>query len=189
VQTSAGAPKLNLPTNAQWWYIWHPARWQCIDGEWLPVLAVMRATPGVNSVDKDGDTSGAETKLRREHWTVIPWDVVEGGYVTEYEGVRGPVRLSRWETPRMVAGSVVLTSDEAGYREFLRGLVVSGVVRPPDPYTIDALRERQKLRVQENTKRAGSDPEALRRLEADKALLAHMDGAKVPTAQARKGRA
>ena len=30
VQTSAGAPKLNMPTNAQWWYIWHPARWQCI---------------------------------------------------------------------------------------------------------------------------------------------------------------
>ena len=89
----------------------------------------------------------------------------------------------------MVAGNVVLTSDEAGYREFLRGLVVSGVVRAPDPYTLDALKERQRLRVQENTKRAGSDPEAHRRLEADKALLAQMDGAKVPNAQARKGRA
>lgn len=89
----------------------------------------------------------------------------------------------------MVAGQVVITSDEAGYREFLRGLVSSGVVRPPDPHTVDALRERQRMRVAENSKRAGSDPEAQRRLEADKALLAQMDGAKVPTAQARKGRA
>jgi hypothetical protein len=188
-QTAGGAPKLNLPTNAQWWYIWHPSRWQCIDGEWLPVLAQMRATPGVNAVDKDGDTSGAETKLRREHWTVIPWDVIEGGYVTEYDGVRGPVRLSRWETPRMVAGQVVITPDEAGYREFLRGLVSSGVVRAPDPYTTDAIKERQRFRVAENSKRAANDPEAARRLEADKALLAQMDSAKVPTAQSRKGRA
>ena len=189
VTSSAGAPKLNLPSNSQWWYIWHPARWQCIDGEWLPVLAKMRATPGVNGVDKDGDTSGAETKHRREHWTVIPWDVVEGGYVTEYDGVRGPVRLSRWETPRMVAGSVVLTSDEPGYHEFLRGLVASGVVRAPDPYTLDGLRERQRIRVQENSKRAGSDPEAQRRLDLDKTLLTNMEGAKVPMSQARKGRA
>jgi hypothetical protein len=153
------------------------------------VLAKLRATPGVNGVDKDGDTSGAETKHRRDHWTVIPWEVIEGGYVTEYDGVRGPVRLSRWETPRMVAGSVVLTSDEAGYHEFLRGLVASGVVRPPDPYTVDGLRERQRIRVQENTKRAGSDPEAQRRLDIDKALLTHMEGAKVPSAPSRKGRA
>ena len=188
VQSTARAPKLNLPSNSQWWYIWHPARWQCIEGEWLPVLSQLRATPGVNGVDKDGDTSGAETKLRREHWQVIPWDIIEGGYVVEYDGVRGPVRLSRWETPRMVAGQVVITSDESGYREFLRGLVSSGVVRPPDPHTVDALRERQRMRVAENSKRAGSDPEAQRRLEADKALLAQMDGAKVPT-QGKRGRA
>jgi hypothetical protein len=89
----------------------------------------------------------------------------------------------------MVAGSVVLTSDEAGYHEFLRGLVASGVVRAPDPYTVDGLRERQRIRVQENSKRAGSDPEAQRRLDVDKALLNHMEGAKVPTAPSRKGRA
>ena len=89
----------------------------------------------------------------------------------------------------MVAGSVVLTSDEAGYHEFLRGLVASGVVRAPDPYTLDGLRERQRIRVQENSKRAGSDPEAQRRLDLDKTLLTNMEGAKVPTSHARKGRA
>ena len=44
------------------------------------------------------------------------------------------------------------------------------------------------MRVAENSKRAGSDPEAQRRLEADKALLAQMDGAKVPS-QGKRGRA
>lgn len=67
--------------------------------------------------------------------------------------------------------------------------MASGVVRAPDPYTLDGLRERQRIRVQENSKRAGSDPEAQRRLDQDKNLLAHMEGAKVPTSQPRKGRA
>lgn len=188
VTTQAGAPKLPLSPNSRWWYISHPARWQCIDGEWLPVLAQMRATPGVNGVDKDGDTAGAETRLRREHWTVIPWDVVEGGYVVQYDGARGPVYLSRWESPRMVAGQAVVTTDDAGYREFLRGLVANGVIRPPDPHTIDAITERQRIRVAENEKRAGHDPEARRRLDADKALLTQMQSANTP-GTAPKGRA
>jgi len=87
------ATLLNLPSNAAWWYTHHPAHWQCVDGEWLPDLGQMLAIPGLNRVDKNGDTALTEVHLNKKGVTIIPWEVEPGGYCIQYAGANGPVFL------------------------------------------------------------------------------------------------
>lgn len=168
--------RLNLDPVPAWWYKAHPSRWFCVDGEWLPMLGTLSSRPGQANVKSDGDTSYAETMARKEGWTIIPWDAIEGGYVVVYEGVRGPVHLSRWEVPKQVGTQLVITSDEEGYHAFLRHLLAAGHVAPPDPLVLNVLMERQAARVDNNANRL-HEPTVKARHDADAALLADMQAA------------
>lgn len=182
----AGRPAV-LPTAQQvrinhdpippWWYMAHPSRWYCREGEWLPQLGKLSVTPGQNNVKPNGDTSLAEALLRKEGWTILPWDIIEGGYVQVFDGVRGPVHLSRWETPRQVGAQLVIIPDEAGYLAFLRHLLADGIVAPPDPVVLDVLMERQAQRIQNNANRL-HEPVAKARHDRDAALLEEMGKAR-----------
>lgn len=162
----------------QWWYIHHPARWQLVGDEWLPWLTELRADPGVANVDKDGNTDMAEVIKRRQGWTLIPWDVEPGGYCVAYDGHYGPVHLSKWQTPRMVAGQVRVSTDEAGYWAFCRRLVADGYIAKPDADFIDVIIERQQKKLTEWEERATVNPYVAQMLPAERALLERMIAAK-----------
>lgn len=183
--------RINHDPVPAWWYTAHPSRWYCVQGEWLPLLGRLSSRPGQANVKPDGDTSLAESLLRKEGWTILPWDVIEGGYVQVFDGVRGPVHLSRWETPRQVGAQLVILSDEEGYRSFLRHLLAEGIVAPPDPVVLDVLMERQAQRVNNNANRL-HEPTIKARHEADAKLLeemkagrAKLDAAPAPTRRRR----
>lgn len=161
-----------------WWYIHHPARWQLVGDEWLPWLSELRADPGVSNVDKDGNTDMAEVVKRRQGWTVIPWDAEPGGYCIGYEGQYGPVHLSKWQTPRMVAGQVRVSTDEAGYWAFCKRLVAENFIPKPDPEFIDVIIERQQKKLTEWEERAAVNPYIAQMLPAERALLERMTSAK-----------
>lgn len=152
------ATMLNLPSNAAWWYTHHPAHWQCVDGEWLPDLTQMVAIPGLNRVDKNGDTALAEVHLSKKGMIVIPWEVEPGGYCVQYAGSGGPVFLSKWEKPKLVAGQVRISNDIEGYRAFQKRLVAEGIVKVPDPDFINVIVERQERLVNEHRTRAPTHP-------------------------------
>jgi hypothetical protein len=126
----------------------HPARWQEIAGELLPVLSTMSHRPGVNNVDHYGDTTRAEVDAQREGWTLIPLSACPGhmtpdgqdGYVRVYRG-HGAIHVTAWEKPRTLGNRVVWDRDEEGYREWLRHLMREGVVGAPDPVVVEILRE------------------------------------------------
>jgi len=174
---------LNHDAVPAWWYMAHPSRWYCVDGEWLPQLGKLSSRPGQSNVKVDGDTSHAETLARKEGWQILPWDVIEGGYVQVFDGIRGPVHLSRWETPRQVGAQLVLLSDEEGYRSFLRHLLAEGIVASPDPVVLDVLMERQAQRVGNNANRL-HEPSVKARHDRDAALLEQMEAAKAKLEQA-----
>jgi hypothetical protein len=161
-----------------WWYIHHPARWQLVGDEWLPWLSELRADPGVANVDKDGNTDMAEVVKRRQGWTIIPWDAETGGYCIGYEGQYGPVHLSKWQTPRMVAGQVRVSTDEAGYWAFCKRLVAENYIPKPDPEFIDVIIERQQKKLTEWEERAAVNPYIAQMLPAERALLEKMTAAK-----------
>lgn len=161
-----------------WWYIHHPARWQLVGEDWLPWLSELRADPGVANVDKDGNTDMAEVIKRRQGWTLIPWDAEPGGYCVAYDGWAGPVHLSKWQTPRMVAGQVRVASDEAGYWAFCRRLVTEGYIAKPDSDFIDVIIERQERKLAEWEERASVNPYVAQTLPAERALLERMRVAK-----------
>ena len=161
-----------------WWYIHHPARWQLHGDEWVPWLTELRADPGVNRVDKDGNTDLAEVQLKRKGWTVIPWDVEPGGYCIAYEGVSGPVHLSKWQSPKLVAGQTRIQSDAEGYWAFCRRLVAEGYITKPDPDFIDVIIERQTKKVQEFEERSVTNPNIMQMLPVERATLERMIAAK-----------
>lgn len=170
---------LPLPANGTWWYMHHPSRWQLIDGEWLPMLGQMVAEPGVNKVDKDGNTDLTEIAKRKQGWTIIPWEIEPGGYCIAWEGRNGPVHLSKWEHPQMLAGQVRIKSDTAGYWAFCKRLLVDGVISVPDEAFIDAIIERQLQRVETLRKAAPTHPASALVLPSEEATLAEMSDAKV----------
>lgn len=175
--------KINIEPEPAFWFIAHPNRWQFLDGQWLPVLSRLSQRPGAKNVTKDGDTAHAETLLRKGGWTVIPWDAVDGGYVTVYDGNRGPVHVSKWEQPRQVGAQVVMTTDQEGYRAFLRGLITDGYIAPPDPLVLEAMIEQQSQRVENNANRL-HEPTVRARYERDLAKLEAMRAAAAPEAPA-----
>ena len=171
------ATMLNMPSNAAWWYTHHPGHWQCVEGEWLPDLGQMVAIPGLNRVDKNGDTALAEVHLGKKGMTVVPWEVEPGGYCVQYAGANGPVFLSKWEKPKLVAGQTRMTLDTEGYRAFLRRLVADGIIKVPDPDFIHVLVERQERRVTEHQTRAPTHPGSALALPVEQKRLDEMRAA------------
>jgi hypothetical protein len=172
------ATLLNLPSNAAWWYTHHPAHWQCVDGEWLPDLGQMVAIPGLNRVDKNGDTALAEVHLGKKGVTIIPWEVEPGGYCIQYAGANGPVFLSKWEKPKLVAGQTRMSTDQEGYRAFIRRLVADGIIKIPDPDFIGVIIERQERIVSEHQTRAPTHPGSALALPVEQKRLEDMRAAR-----------
>lgn len=192
-QTSAGGPGIQgraaerpgsmrelLPTPATppFWYLHHPGKWQLVDGEWLPQLTEMRADPGVNRVDKDGNTDQAELSYRRKGWTIIPWDLEPGGYCVAFEGHRGPVHMSKWEKPSVFAGQLTIKSDGAGYWAFCRRLLAEGIIARPDERFIDLIIADHTRKVEDLRGRAVTQPAVATSLNIEEERLAVMLAAK-----------
>lgn len=169
---------LPMSANAPWWYMHHPSRWMLVGDEWLPQLGQMWGDPGVNRVDKDGNTDLAEIGKRKTGWTIIPWEVESGGYCIAWDGRGGKVHLSKWETPQMLAGQVRLKSDVDGYWDFCRRLVADGHISLPDPQFIDVIIERQVQHVETLRAAAPTNPHSALVLPAEEAKLATMNTAK-----------
>jgi hypothetical protein len=178
--TRPGSMRELIPADASpvFWYIHHPSRWQLVNGEWLPALSEMRADPGVNRVDKDGNTDQAELAYRRKGWTIIPWDAEPGGYCVAYEGHRGPVHLSKWERPSVFAGQLTVRADTAGYWAFAKRLLEEGTIRIPDERWIDLIIADQLRKVEELRGKAVTQPASATSLNIEEERLATMYTAK-----------
>ena len=164
---------LNLPPSPVFFLKYHPARWGVIGGQILPILGRLAVSPGVGAVDKRGDTALAEAEAAKRGWRVIPWEAIQilhperSTYVKVYEGKRGKVHLTMWETPRAVGGRVRVHVDEEGYHEWLRALIDEGIIPPPDPDIVDALLEQADSVIARTQDRGGYRLEAARRRKAE----------------------
>ncbi len=191
----APAQQKRLPhlSTAPFYLTWHPLRWQFLqdelsppEGEWLPLLGTMRLDVGVGGVDKGGDDSFARVDAARRGWTVIPWETVppgtsNGRYIRAFPA-KGPpgadiLHVTAWETPRHLAGRVLPSKrDAAGYRNFLRWLVSSGVV-PPMPEEALALQmNAQVASIELMQGKADKHPHLVPKVEAAQARLTAMAG-------------
>jgi len=149
------APKLNVAPRHYFVLKHHPARWGVIGGKIRPILGQIRADPGVGGVDKDGGTAYAEADaVGRRGWYVLRLDPSE--YIRVYDGVRGPVHMGRWETPKQIGNRTVLKVDEAAYHAFLDELVERGLVQPMDPDLLPALIDEAQARVDRTEAIGGS---------------------------------
>ena len=138
----------------------------------------MVAIPGLNRVDKNGDTALAEVHLGKKGMTIIPWEVEPGGYCIQYAGSNGPVFLSKWEKPKLVAGQVRMSVDTEGYRAFCRRLVADGTIKIPDPDFIGVIIERQERIVTEHQTRAPTHPGSALALPVESKRLEDMRAAR-----------
>lgn len=161
-------------------YKCHPKRWQMIDGEWLPLLGKLKLDNGCNGVDKSGNIDHAVIAAQRRGWALIPWDVIPDTYVRAW-----PTRLagqdyncSKWETPRWIGDQVLDPDvDTEGYNDFLRLLVSSKAVPPPDPAILTQLHhDRQQKRIQ-NLVKDSHKPGIQPILESAQARLEEMQAA------------
>lgn len=150
--TGQGAvEKLRMEPSANFLYMHHPNRWQIMNGKVLPSLTKLQQVPGLNNVSPraGGDMSSAIGMKIQNGWQIIPHDVIAGGYVKKYEGYRGAVHLSIWETPRQVGRRVYdPETNTEGYQAFLQGLVDGGVIQPASQYVLRDLVERAQQAVE-----------------------------------------
>ena len=141
--TSGGTqPKLRMAPSPNFLFIHHPNRWQIINGELLPVLAELRQSVGQNFVGPraNGEMSPAIAKFIEDGWTVIPHDVIPGGYVRKYDGANGAVHLTKWQTPRQHGlRALEPKTDTSGYVAFLKDLVDRQVINRPPEYVVEQL--------------------------------------------------
>ena len=167
----------HVPT-PPFYFAWHPARWQCVGGRWLPLLKTVRLDLGVGGVDKEGDHTLARLDDEKRGWHWLPWDIDGDPYIREWPCVGGSYHCTRWETPRQVGGMPVQpTVDEKGWHEFLARLVDRGIVPLPDQSVADLLVDNQRHRV-EHVAAESHKPGVLPILEREQARLAEMRAAK-----------
>lgn len=125
----AGAAKKGIPLLAvehpDFRLLFHPLRWGYFlsaDGsqvEWLPNLRRLALSPGTDNVDKDGDPSYAIGIAAQEGWQTIEPSAADP-YIVQHDGKGGTVHLCRWQRVKVLGNTAFLSSDEAGYRAWLR---------------------------------------------------------------------
>ena len=141
-----GAPALPVSKARrfhQWVYKWHPKRWHFYKdageaGEWLPRLGRIVFDAGQSNVQENGNITLAMASAQEHGWAVIkPNDDRLGAYQNYMQAV--PVAngrkayVSRWRHFAIEGGMVFEEFDRAGYYEFLRHLVSTGIVAPMSP--------------------------------------------------------
>jgi hypothetical protein len=127
----AGAAAKGIPLDAKlhpdFRLLYHPLRWdwfQSADGnagEWLPLLRSLPLTAGVDNVDKDNDPSMAIGIAAQGGWTAI-YPSAQDPYIIQHEALGGVAHFSRWERLKVLGTRVFFSSDESGYRAWLRDL-------------------------------------------------------------------
>lgn len=132
----------------------HPNRWQLFGEELLPSLGNIKIVPGQACVTETGDWSMAKARAEAEGWTIIPYEVIDGGYVREHDSNRRdtnkaliPFYTDRWQKPFAVAGRPEMERDEKGYQDFLRELIRIGMIPLPTPQFLDKFADRVKQRL------------------------------------------
>jgi len=179
------AKPLNEPPRADFTLTHHPARWQEIDGELLPLLGRMSHKRGINNVDHFGDTTRAEVNLRKDGWTLIPQEACPpemtpdgiAGYVRVYTGRGGPIHVTAWERPRPLGSRVVWDRDQEGYHAWLRSLMTEGYIAPPDSTVVDYMREQLHTRRERKAAAADLNPYARQAVEKIDEALSRLDAA------------
>lgn len=176
---------LNEPARPDFTLTHHPARWQEMDGELLPLLGRMSHARGVNNVDHFGDTTRAEVNLSKKGWTLIPPEACPAavspdgipGYVRVFDGRVGPIHVTAWERPRALGSRVVWDRDEQGYRQWLRHLMTEGFIAPPDSTVVDYLREQLMSKRERKAAAADLNPYARQAVEQIDKALERLDAA------------
>lgn len=170
---------------------YHPLRWGLFvqpdgAGEWLPVLRRVPLVPGSNNIDKDGSPHAAFAIMAQEGWEILPVDVVPGtSYIKGADGIGGKIHLSAWHKVKQIGSQVLLTTDEGGYRDWLRTLCK---VRGYAPDSDALLLKRQTLEREwaEDHAASATDPKAKARAEALKRSLDAMDKKAKPKSASEK---
>ena len=198
---SFGQAGLNVDAEPDFYLRHHPLSWAVdADGELVPVLDKLHKVPGLNCVDRHGDTTLAEAISAREGWTLIPLaaaektDTPDGrpGYVRGYPTARGGVAwVAAWQTPESIGGKVVWRSDQIGYRAWLKALVERGVIAPPSDVVIESVRQGLQSQLQQAEAQQAFSPVAAAKvagLKAQIARLAQSAEATTPTPTTPKAR-
>jgi hypothetical protein len=168
--------------------IYHPKRWafHLTDdqsaGEWLPYLATLSFTPGVNCVDKDGDVSLAFATKMREGWTIVE---PASDYIATYDARPLPsgkvpqIFLPIWMVPTPLGNEVRVKYDKETHHQFLRDLVASGRLPSLDPDAAEIIRNRVQDEHDRDAGDGSSDGKAARRAAQAAKVLAAMDSVEV----------
>lgn len=134
----------------------HPHSWEPVevatgDWEWLPKLKQLLLKPGVNGVRTNPgggiDDSQARINFQDRGWTVLPRDL---GYVVRYQCQGGKTYYPLWDVPHKMGNRVVVRYNPEAYNEFRRGLVLDGVVNPPEPEALEIVLDDLQHRVNRN---------------------------------------
>lgn len=171
------AKRLPHTANQSFYYIHKPLRWQCIDGEWLPLLSKLQLSPGVNGVDAQGGAQHALVNLDSKDGKKIPWNATQDGrsYLVAYPCKNGKYHCSRWERPRALGHrSVASETDTEGWIAWLRWLVAEGHVSPPDPAALEILTDVQRDKLQRIKTAVQRHPDLAPRVAAEEKRLADM---------------
>ena len=190
---SATRTVLSLRANDHPYYVlaYHPLRWGWFSnpdgsGEWLPVLRRVALVPGSNNVDKDGSPTMAYALMQAEGWEILPEGVVPGTkYIKGADGMGGKVHLSAWHRVKQIGNQTLVSTDEAGYRGWLRELCKVKSYAP-DSDAIMLKRQIVEREWAEDNANAGTDSKAKARAEALRKSLDAMDG-KIATKSKKAG--
>lgn len=179
---------LPLRASPRWVYAAHPLSWevQDVDGvdRWVPRLRLLTIRPGVNGVNKNGDTRDYFFALQNEGWTIIDNGGPAGEYQDEvYCKTGGTAWLDRWCTPHEYApGRVKIRRTEeqrAAFAKWRAGLVDAGALPKPDPILLEEVIERyEDTHIRRNLSRE-LEPSIGIKIEKARAAVERMRGAKV----------
>ena len=185
---TAAATRLPLEGGNVWYYAAHPGAWDVveIDGatRWVPKMRKLPFKKGANGINNDGAIGAYMQWLTANGWQVVgnnPNPSHWLHYADMLPGRGGNVMIDVWTTIHQPsANKVKLRREPEQVEEFNRWrarLVDEGVVKAPEPITIDDLIDDYE---QQRVKRLmGKDqkPIIVERLEQARAELARMRAA------------
>jgi hypothetical protein len=186
--TAATGLALNPSDHPDFRLMYHPKRWafHLTDdggaGEWLPYLAPLPFSPGVNNVDKDGSPNLAYATKMRDGWTIVE---PAGDYIAVYDGRPLPngkvptIYLPVWMVPTPLGNEVRLKYDKEVHYQFLRDLVASGRLPSLDPDAAEIIRNRVQDEHDRDAGDGSGDGKAARRAAQAAKVLAAMDAVEV----------
>tara|TARA_R110000796_G_scaffold27927_6_gene76643 strand:- start:4484 stop:5224 length:741 start_codon:yes stop_codon:yes gene_type:complete len=162
-------PRRYAAARGEWRFVHLPERWNWNEdsGEWLPALAEMSFTPGVNGIRSQRgrplNVSAAKGLIGDKGGNVIdPKDRRLGkyqGYLQSFKNDGGGVRwVSIFENPETVGRRAYWTRDADGYTDFCRVLMAQGLVDSMSQHVLRTYLEKLDFKIQNYVKKVGSNP-------------------------------